>query len=574
MTIHPKDLRTLLIRVLLVTLAIRAVPLFSTDLAPGEVAAAWGLAANGPSAEPVAQFHSTWTMISGGSASLTRLPTLLLELVLPLLAVGLARVAGWGAIPGLLAGLILAMAPLGIDGGFRVDGGSLAGVGALLSLWLLRRGLRDASVPWVVASGVAVAVAGFLASPVLLMVPGGLYLAWRAVTTDRLRTMAAGTWALAAVVALGLRWLVVGALANQANAAAAWLLDPALSGVPSGFAHAPVVSGAHALIASLPGGPIGAMARQLGLTAAPWWTAILGALLGVVAVWGLGTGRVRPDPVDAEEPPVSTEEGAGEQDGWRTLGVSASALPRELGDRDSLPLALGLLGAVTWVAVAASQGTADGVVEAMGVARAVSAVLLGLGLTAVVMPGNLPDETQARPVRRRFLGTMALFALGIFALGAMQLLAHTQAPDRMAGRKVAVHVRETIGQTGIVVALGPRGLPVAFLLDPLRNHTQVLVSSLNGDAVQTVLAKAVAAKPDQIVLAGDRDALGGDGHTPVLTPMGPLYTMIEASLATFGYLATDDGHRYLGDSAGRTFALVQAGDPTTLRPQLAPGQTP
>ena len=610
MTIDPRDLRTLLVRVTLITLVVRAAPMLGTDLGPGEVAAALGLGPDGMSSEPLALGWRSWTLGTGGTAFLARLPALLADLTLPLLAVGYARAAGWGAIPGLLAGLMLAVAPLGIESGFRAGGASLLAALALGGLVLLRTALRDGDPLRAAASAGLIAAGGFLAPPVLLLVPGGLYLAARSVMLPSVKWTAMTAWT-AALAVLGVRAAMGLGLTPTPNRVAAWLTDPALAAQPSGWHEVPLGEAvAQAFAALLPSGPWGTLAAQTEIVAAPVWVMALAGVLAVLAVAGIARGVVRPDPppepkviasplrartvpqdqggmaTDADTDSADTEgtESQG-QGGWRTLGVLGVPLPRELGDRDWLPLLLPVLGAVAWVAVAAAYGVPDGVGEALAAARPAAALLLGLGLVAFVLPRQGSRATVAtvaeaglasRRLRRSHLGLGAV-ALAIFGLGAVHLLQHVRSPDRMAAQKVARFAAESLDPESAVLGLGLRALPVAVLLDARLDGLRMRLSPPTVPDATAHLVELLRKKPTRIVLIGDRDALGDTGTgTPVRPTMAAVRTSLHETLQINGLHPIDDSHRFLGGTAVVAYALEDTGlsDPATIRPQLAPAPAP
>lgn len=579
MTIDPKDLKTLLVRVTLITLAVRAVPLLSSDLGPGEAAAAMGLGADGLSMEPIAQLWRAWLHAAGGVGLLVRLPALLADLSLPLLAILFARAAGWGALAGLVAGLVLAIAPLGIEAGFRADGGAIYAALALGALGLLQRGLAQCDLRWVVASALLLAAGLTLAAPLMLLVPVGMTIAQLALVERRVRLTAVGTWLGAAVVATLGRWLALGHLLPEATRTDHWLAQTALTSDGGTWASAaPLTAGLDALAAISPAGAAGAVAGQLQMPAAPLWALALAAVLCLLAGAGVALGRVQADPSPARVPAVSTEQGAGAADGWRTLGVGGMLnVPRQLGLRDWLPLALGAITVALDVALAAQRHDAAGLFARLAVGRVCVALLLGVGLTAWAMPRNGGSESENLRLRRRFNLTLALSSLAIFALGAAHLLAWTRSVDPLAPHRVAQFAREHMEDHGALLTVGPRGLAVAFLLDPLGNQARVRVASLEPADAKAHLAMLLRQGPAAVVLAGDRDALGETGQGQAPRPdLARLSESLRAMLEASGYRTLDDGHAYLGQTAVAAFtrAPAEVPDPASVRPQLGPGLAP
>ncbi|MSP93515.1 MAG: hypothetical protein EXR79_17275 [Myxococcales bacterium] len=608
MTIDPRGLRTLLIRVTVITLAVRAAPMLGTDLGPGEVAAALGLGADGLSAEPLALGWRGWTLETGGTAFLARLPALVADLALPLLAVGYARAAGWGAIAGLLGGLVLAVAPLGIDSGFRAGGASLLAALALGGLVLLRTALRDGDPLRAMASGGLIAAGGFLAPPVLLLVPGGLYLAARSVAIPAVRWTGLVAWA-AALAVLGVRAALGLGFVPAPNRVSAWLTDPALAAQPSGWHEISAYDAAiQAVAALLPSGPWGTLSAQLDIAAAPLWALGLAVMLVVLAVLGIARGVVWPDPPPLakviESPlrarndhtaPATVADTIGDdtaevidpqgQGGWRTLSVLSVPLPRELGDRDWLPLLLPVLGAVAWVALAAVNDVADGVNEALAAARPAAALLLGVGLAAFVLPRTGSKSAQGtatatgpEPIslRRSHLGLGAV-ALAVFGLGAVHLLQHVRSPDRMAARKVARFASESFDPSTAVLGLGPRALPVAVLLDARLDGPRLRLSPPTVPDATAHLVELLRKRPTRVVLIGDRDALGDTGTgNPARPTMAAVRASLDETLQINGLHPVDDSHRFLGGTAVVAYARedTELSDPAIIRPQLAPVPVP
>jgi len=579
MTIDPKDLRTLLVRVTLVTLAVRAVPLLSSDLVPGEAAAAMGLGPEGLSAEPLAQLWRAWLHASGGMGLAARLPALVADLLLPALAVVFARAAGWGAIAGLMAALVFAIAPIGIEAGFRIDAGALPAALALAALVLLQRGLTNNEVRRIALSAVVLCASGILAPTLLLVAPVGLCLAALALGARRTKTAALVSWGLAALLAAGGRAWLLGHFLPEATRAEHWLAASHLSGDGGAWLRVAALPAALQALATMgPAGAQGELAAQLQMPAAPLWSLVLTLALAGVAAAGLALGRVQADPSAPTQIPASEAGGAAAADGWRTLGVGgALTVPRALGLRDWLPLLLGVILAAADVGVAAQRGDPSSLFARLAVGRVCFALLLGVGITAWAMPssGGSPSELVRR--KRRFNFTMAAAAAAVFGLGALHLMQWTRSVDPLAPRRVAQFARDQMAQDGALLALGPRGLSVAFLLDPLANQQRVRVASLDPAEAKAHLAMLLRRGPEVLVMAGDRDALGETGtqqaqHLALLRLAASLRGMLEAS----HYQAVPDGHAFLGQTAVAAFtrATQDAADPSVVRPQLVPGVAP
>lgn len=590
MTIDPKDLRTLLLRVTFVTFAVRLVPLLKNDPGPMEAATALGLGLDGPSGEWSAHLMHGWLHASGGLGVVARVPALLCDLALPVLAVVFARAAGWGAICGLLAGLVFAIAPLGTEAGYRLDGGAPWALLALGSLVLLRRGLTDADVRPVVASAILLTIAGFLGSPVLVLVPVGLYLAVRTVSVGPHRTAALAGWTLAPIVALASRYATFGYLVPEPDAAAHWLTTPHLAGEPSGWATIGTMPAfLQGILAPQPGGPFGALAAQLGIVPAPPWALAVGALLTVAAIVGTVRGQVRADPppppkrepnplrspLSIVKPTDSTQDPEDSLEGWQTLGVALPVTARTLGDRDVVPLLLGIFGSALYVAQAGARGIPDGLQAALAVGRVCTALLLGVGLTALAMPKRAQTESGNIIARRHFNLGLGAVALLVFALGAVHLMAVANSPDRLAARKVAQHAREALDEKGALLAIGPRGLAVAFLLDPLGEYPLIRATSLDPAHAVSDLTALLVKHPKTVQIAGDRDVLVDPGQGQPDAELVTLGRTLDESLQLSGLHPVFDAAGVLGGTAGVRYSReVQEPSPETIRPQLGPGQHP
>ncbi len=557
MTIDPKDLRTLLIRVTAVTLAVRLVPLIGQDLGVHEAALALGLGDAGH--EPWTQLTRGLLLAGGGFSAFARLIPLLCEVATPALAVLFARAAGWGAIPGLLAGLLLAMGPLGLDMGERADGVALVTMASLLALALLRAGLRDGNAFKTGLSALPLLLIGPLAPSVLLLVPGGLYLAARSVTGDAPKRAGLAAWLAATLAVVANRLGVIGALLPHPPLTASWWLGTATMD-PSGWAHtAPWLAAVQALGAVLPTGTQGALARQLDLREAATPALVFGGGLVLTALAGLWRGRVRPDPIAL--PPSA-------QTGWQTVGVQVS-VPRDLGDRDLVPLAIPLIFVLVFAAWSAWQGRVDGLTDALAVARACAVLLMGVGLSARAMPRS---QSAAEAKGGKPAWQLAATALVVFGIGASHLLAQTQAADRQSARKVARFARESLGQKGAMLALGGRGVPVLFLLDPYLREKRLAWSAADPAEALEQLTTLLAQNPDAVVLVGDRDALGPtDENAQPREELEAIWQFLLPTLSASGWQQVEDSHRFLGHTAVLTF-VRQAVPP--IRPQLAPGQAP
>ena len=603
MTIDPKDIKTLLIRVTLVTLAVRFVPLLMNDPLPTEAATALGLGVDGNSLEWTACLARAWSQITGAMPTLMRAPLLLADLALPALAVAMTRAMGWGALPGLMAGLLFAIAPLGIESGFRVDAGAPWAVIALTALVLLRQGLAQRQVARIAASGIVLLIGGVFAAPVLLVVPGGLYLAARLVLPMRLRGVALASWGIATLAALSLHYALFGYLLPEADAVSRWLVGPAMAGQPSAWAVVGPWQGAlQALAAVAPAGPTGEIAQQLYMISAPLWAQALAGLLLLLALVGAWRGFVQADPPPPpQDKPVlssplaanqaaphvddplddATFQGAGAADAWQTLGVQRPVTPRKLGDRDLMPLILMLLSCLAFAAQAAWRGQVDGLWPALQVGRVATALLLGVGLVALTLERPGAPGSAAVVRRRRAQWTMGLAALTVFALGAEHLMATARSVERLATRKVSARVQAQRSnalaekEKIAVLCLGPRGVSVLALIDPLRTDPSVQLASLDPADAISKLTELLVKHPSTIVLAGDRDVLVESASaTANAQALAGLGQTLDASLQLSGLQPQLDSAGALADVAVLTYRRGVPADPRMIKPQLAPGIAP
>lgn len=584
MTIDPKDFKTLLVRLTLVTLAVRLVPALTLDLSPGEAALALGLGRGGATSEPLAQWHHSWAAATGGLAIAARALGLLAEAVLPALAVAFARAAGQGSIAGLTTGLLLALGPLGMAVGARSDSGASAALGALAALFLLREGLRAASQPYLLASAATVLLLGVWAPAALVVVPAGLYAASRAVAMAEVRRTALLGWPLAALAALGIRALAPGFLLTEPHAAAEWLTQAANTASPSLWLDAtPLEAGLAALAAVVPVGPTGVLAAQLDVAAAPLWAWIGGGVLMLASLVGAVRGLVQADPPRPAAGGASTGGfgagglgGAAAADGWRTLGVGTATTPRTLGDRDWGPGLLLLLGAAGFVLVQQLRGAIDGVPDALQAGRVGAALLFGPGLAALGAPRAAQGDAADPRFQRRFYWTLGAVALGVFALGAWQLLLQTSDPSRTLAKNAARQVHALVGRDGAALALGRRGLPIAAMLDAGAVTGRIDASQLSGPQPLAALVRLLAAKPPVLVLTGDADALGLAEPGAALTrpDLVAVRQLLEPTLQASGY-ELDDNAAFVRAGLGvLTYTRGGSGDPRAIRPQLGPNEPP
>ena len=543
MTIHPKDLKRLIVRVVAVTVALRAVHLFSVDLNALEVAAAWALPAEGHAVAPLHLLIAAWREVCGGVAGLLRAPTLIADAALPLLAIAYARASGWGTLSGLMAGLVLAVAPLGLDDGWRADGSTLIAALAFAGLWQLRLGLRRGKVLAVALSVLCWAAALGLNPVALVVTPAALWLIARSVAMPQVKAVAAAGWLLSALAG----WALGGGA--SLDLASAWIQDSALNGgrviwtgsVTDLFAVARAWG---------PAGASGAVATLFDTAAAPSWRLWLGDAVMIAAAVGLLIGRVQEDPSPA----------AAEQDsGWKSVGVTHNTAPRVLGERDWAPLLLPPLTTLAW-----AWWTPDvaGVADALAVARPFVAVLIGLGLTALCLK---PWGAEELASAKRAVPSLVALALLLFGFGAHHTWVGTQRPSRMAPGKVARFVASYTADSGQVLCLGLGGLEIAWRLGPWPTLPRVSRTPSEPVSAQAALDESLRKRPKWLALAGDKWAL----ESPSLGGA------LSASLSKRGYTLVEDGHRHL-DRLG-VLVLEFGGQepaPSAVRPQLYPGKAP
>lgn len=561
MIVPARDLHRLVIRVTVVTLALRAVSMFSVDPYASEV-----LAMLPPAtlpAEPGRLLLSAFTALGGGFAAVGRVPTVLAELAIVLAIVGYARAAGFGTLAGLLAAAITAMAPLGIELGWRAGGSALAPALGLVGLWLVRGGLRRGQMLRAVGSALPFAAACALTPAALVLLPSALWLALRAAAMPAVRGAAAGGWLAAGGLGVAAYAAVAGAPLPLTGDVAAWMLQPAL-----GYDASPLTGPVDAALAVLgsvsPGGAVGVVAALGELPAAPLWAVVLGALLWPLAALGMARGLLREDPA-AAAPALSSAAGAGAADGWRSLDVGYATAPRALGERDWLPLLLPALSAAAFAALQASRGEAGGIVEAVSVARPTTALLLGVGAAAAALRPAMLEEERG-PGHRR--ATMALIGLAllIFGLGGQSLLARNQDVGRSAARKVALFSADELSGSGEALLIGRGGLRVRWKLLSGRASNRLHVVAPYAEACVARLTEVLGRRPPAVVLSGDVEALG---------EQAALGTLLDRQLRDAGYLLAEDGHRFLADLAVRVYRReADPVDPATVTPQLAPGVAP
>ncbi len=568
MTIDPSQLRRLLIRVCVVTIAMRAVSMFSVDVSAAEAATLLGLSPDGAAGSLVAAFMSAWGGLAAGIRGVVRTPMVLCDVALVLLALSWTRISGWGSLAGLLTGMVLAMAPFGLDEGWRADGTALISVLALAPLVMLRLGLRDGALPVIAGSAVVLTIGGVLSPMVLLVLPVGLLLGARSVTGTAGRITALAGWLLAVVAALGVRWLWLGDMGPQVSLAGAWLADATLNGGRQVLPDSPLLAFGEGLAALSAGGPTGGVSSWLEIHPAPMWRIVLGLCLWPLAAWGFWSGRVQPDR-PPETAAVSESEGAGAVDGWRALGVGGITLARELGERDWLPLLSGVLAAAGWLAWAAVDGRPHGVDQALAVGRPLAALLLGVGLTGFA--GRAGFATG--PARKHFVVTMVASALLIFALGAHHFYLGTQSLDRISASKVARYGGEEIAGKGRMLCLGPSGLAISWMLDPMSAYPRIERSAADIRLASAALKATLTDGPSPLVLAGDRQPLEGRVVAGKTQGQGPLGAALHGQLNEAGYDLLEDGHRYLAGVAIRVYEKPHR-SPGTIIPQLYPGKAP
>lgn len=561
MIVPAQDLHRLVLRVAVVTLALRAVSMFSVDPYGSEVLAM--LPPASLPAEPGRLLLSAFTEMGGGFAGVGRVPTVMAELAIVLAIIGYARAAGFGTIAGLCAAAVAAMAPLGLEIGWRADGAGLAPAFAMLGLWLLRGALRRGQLPRAAISALPFAAATALTPAAWVVLPSALWLIGRSVTMPAVRGAAAAAWTLAAGLGAFAYASVAGSVTPVLGDIAAWVMDPA-PGYPAAPLQAPVGAAISALSVLSPGGATGDVAALAELPIAPMWRVVAGALLWPLAFFGLFRGLLREDPAPAA-PAVSTSGGAGAADGWRSLGVAVATAPRRLGERDWLPLLLPGLLAAAWAAMAAVRGDAAGVAEAVAMARPTMALLLGVGCAAAALLPAMVEEPPGAGHRQSTYG-LIVFALVIFGLGGHHLLERNKDVGRTAPRKVALFVAEEITGHGEAVLVGAEGLRVRWKLLSGQESNRLHVVAPAQAAVVKGVADVLGRRPPTIVLGGDRAALGEEAVIGAL---------VDHQLQDAGYRLREDGHRFLASLAVRVYSREkEVRDPSTVTPQTAPGVAP
>ena len=572
MQIPPRDQRRLLYRVCAVLIAMRAVSIFTIDLNATEVAAAWGLVPDGVHMPGLARLTSAWKGVAGHIAGVLRLPSIAADLATVLVTIAYARLNGWGSLAGLMAGFMLAMAPFGLDEGWRGDGTPLISLGAVGALLLARKALKLGTIGPAIGSGAVIAAMTACSPVTAMLLPAGLYAAVRSVTGPAPRYAVIGGWLGGFVVGIGARAAVGIPLGPGMTLAQHWLADPSLNGAGGALPGGAVEGGLAAFAALSPGGPEHGFSRFLQVLPAPQWRVWTGAALWPLAVVGLARGQVIADPVVPSGAAASSAGGAGAVDGWRSLGVAAPTSPRVLGERDWGPLAIGLLLCCGWVAWASAAASPAGIAEALAIGRPLACLLLGLGLTAFSGMRWGPEELR----RRRFVAIIVGVTLLQFAIGGHHVLSTTAADERMAPGKIARFVH---GETRAakVVALGPAGLAVAYKMDPYRTTGHVALASIEPAATGKAVASVLAAGPSFIVLTGDKEAIEDNAFDPAATASAQAARgagwLAHKELAAADFEVIEDGARFLSWFSVRVYSKQDRGA-RQVKPQLQPGVPP
>jgi hypothetical protein len=205
-----------------------------------------------------------------------------------------------------------------------------------------------------------------------------------------------------------------------------------------------------------------------------------------------------------------------------------------------------------------------------------AALLLGVGLTALTMPSRAATESQGIVRRRYFTLGLGACAMLVFALGAAHLMAQASSPDRQAPRKVARYTRDTLGENGALLALGPRGLAVTFLLDPLGVDKRIRHASLDPAVAASTLSSLLLGPSPTVLLAGDRQVLLDQGSEQAAdAKLTSVRETLDDTLQLSGLQPQADGARVLGGTAVVVYGREHApSDPRTIRPQLGPGLAP
>ncbi|MEY3013166.1 MAG: hypothetical protein RIT45_1901 [Pseudomonadota bacterium] len=561
MIVPAQDLHRLVIRVAVVTLALRAVSMFSVDPYASEV-----LAMLPPAtlpAEPGRLLLAAWTTAGGGFAAVGRIPTVLADVALVLAIVGYARAAGFGTIAGLVAAAVAAMGPLGLEIGWRAGTPAFASALGMIGLWLLRGGLRRGALGRTAGSAVAFAAASALTPAAWVLLPSALWLSARSVAMPAVRAVGSVGWLVAGGLGAAGYAAIAGSMLPLLGDVAAWAMQPDL-GYDAAPLAAPLDAARSALAALSAGGPTGAIARLGELPPAPDWRVWLGAALWPLAAYGLVRGLVREDPA-AAEPAFSDAGGAGAADGWRSLGVAHATAPRSLGERDWMPLLLPMLTAAGFAAWQASRSDAAGVVDAVVMARPAAAMLLGLGLAAAALLPAMAEDHRGQGHRQATM-LLVVVTMVIFGLGGQALLERLQDIGRTSARKVALFTAEEMAGRGEAVLVGAGGLRIRWKLLGSQESNRLKVVAPAQAALLAGLDDALGRRPPQLVLAGDVEALGEE------VAIG---TLVDRRMEQAGYRLREDGHRFLADLAVRVYSREQeARDPKAVTPQMAPGVQP
>jgi hypothetical protein len=248
-------------------------------------------------------------------------------------------------------------------------------------------------------------------------------------------------------------------------------------------------------------------------------------------------------------------------------------VPRQIGERDWAPLALTVCGALACIPLRQLGILDGGVVEALAVARPATALLLGLGLAGAAGTWGREKDSPVVSGRRAALW-LGLPVLLVFGHGCYYLYQAARAPERSAASQVARFALEEMGEGGRLLAIGPRGLPVACFVGQVAGQERVRITSTDVKAATADLGRLVAGSPGvprTLVVSGNRHAV--DGSPGLGSNLG---ASIEQALSHLGYERDPDGHRFLGNLMVAVWRRVERSrlevvvDPGELAPAAKP----
>jgi len=527
----------LLVRVLLLTLLLRAIPALTDDFAPREAASALGLGCDGHARGPLCLVEGSAEKRVGRSALPMRVLSVVADASHVVAVFGIAGAAGWGESAALLVALFAALLPVGITIGARYGLAAFVGAAGAWALLAARRALERGMPGWAALAGLLLGVATLLHPAALAVLLAVLVIYAHPVVDPRVRLVGSASGALAAVLAVFGRFALLPDLLSTAGpvdlvrADLIWGPD-----LPDSAAVAELV--VSSLWGAGPAGPLSPSARwsdQFSLGPAAW----AGLLVWVFVAWGLLRGRVTPAspaaslgvaPAALEISPVDPDEADGDAPASRCAGPAlaarfqifapgpAHARPRRVGPRDYLPALLLVALPLTWSAAELGLRGATDLDPALALARAGMALLLGLGIA------GLAGRYEGR-------GRTALLGLTTFVVifCAAHLFGASRSTGRVVASRVASGMLNSAAGSQALLALGPRAPSVVWAFRELRRDVAWRIAANSPISLINELDALLAAEPTQLVV--------------VLSEVPPDHDMelLDETLTKRGYAFVDRG---------------------------------